>query len=212
VKISDIRKVLMQADYESGAAAQKRIDEAGSQGQDVILVELVNNHGATTGVLEKIAAHKDPGHLHRAFSVFLFDEADRLLLQRRALTKYHSPGVWSNSCCGHPYPHEFPFLAAARRTAAELGAPPAELREAGITQYHHRDAITGLVEQEYNHLFVGLVRQPLTPDPDEVSAITFSTPSELRRLRNSDPFSSWFETVFRAAQPTIRAVTGAGNW
>ena len=62
--------------------------------------------------------------LHRAFSVFLFDEQGRLLLQRRALGKYHSPGVWSNTCCGHPYPGEPPFVAAARRTVEELGLAP----------------------------------------------------------------------------------------
>ena len=88
---------------------------------EAIMLELVDEDGATIGTAEKLAAHQPPGQLHRAFSVFLFDEQGRLLLQRRALGKYHSPGVWSNTCCGHPYPGEAPFAAAARRTYEELG-------------------------------------------------------------------------------------------
>ncbi|MGO4758862.1 isopentenyl-diphosphate Delta-isomerase, partial [Streptomyces sp. 2MCAF27] len=81
-----------------------------------IMLELVDEDGRTIGTAEKLSAHLAPGRLHRAFSVFLFDDEGRLLLQRRALGKYHSPGVWSNTCCGHPYPGEPPFVAAARRT------------------------------------------------------------------------------------------------
>ncbi|MET9933122.1 NUDIX domain-containing protein, partial [Streptomyces sp. NPDC006324] len=77
-----------------------------------IMLELVDEDGRTIGTAEKLTAHQAPGQLHRAFSVFLFDETGRLLLQRRALGKYHSPGVWSNTCCGHPYPGEAPFAAA----------------------------------------------------------------------------------------------------
>lgn len=95
-----------------------------------ILLELVDEEGNTIGTAEKLAAHQAPGQLHRAFSVFLFDEQGRLLLQRRALGKYHSPGVWSNTCCGHPYPGEAPFAAAARRTYEELGVSPSLLAEA----------------------------------------------------------------------------------
>ncbi len=95
-----------------------------------ILLELVDEHGTTIGTAEKLAAHQPPGLLHRAFSVFLFDDRGRLLLQQRALGKYHSPGVWSNTCCGHPYPGEAPFAAAARRTHEELGISPALLAEA----------------------------------------------------------------------------------
>jgi isopentenyl-diphosphate delta-isomerase len=108
-----------------------------------ILLELVDEAGRTIGTAEKLSAHQAPGQLHRAFSVFLFDDEGRLLLQRRALGKYHSPGVWSNTCCGHPYPGEPPFVAAARRTAEELGAPPALLREGGTVRYNHRGSGAG---------------------------------------------------------------------
>jgi isopentenyl-diphosphate delta-isomerase len=197
----------MQPDHEL-ATANKTEDGPDTPEESPVLVELVDDRGTRIGVREKVAAHQHPGHLHRAFSVFLFDQHNRLLLQRRALTKYHSPGVWSNSCCGHPYPGESPFVAAARRTVAELGVSPAELREAGTVRYSHPDAITGLVESEYNHLFVGLVRQSLRPDPDEVSDTAFVTPDELRALQGSHPFSAWFDTVLQAAQPAIGLLTG----
>ncbi|KAK1183239.1 isopentenyl-diphosphate Delta-isomerase [Streptomyces sp. NBS 14/10] len=174
-----------------------------------IMLELVDEDGRTIGTAEKLSAHLAPGRLHRAFSVFLFDDEGRLLLQRRALGKYHSPGVWSNTCCGHPYPGEPPFVAAARRTGEELGVAPALLREAGTVRYNHPDPVSGLVEQEYNHLFAGLVRTEPQPDPQEIDETAFVTPEELTRLLAHNPFSAWFMTVLDAARPVIREVTGA---
>ncbi|MDQ0906193.1 isopentenyl-diphosphate Delta-isomerase [Streptomyces canus] len=176
---------------------------------NAILLELVDEHGVTIGTAEKLAAHQPPGQLHRAFSVFLFDEQGRLLLQQRALGKYHSPGVWSNTCCGHPYPGEAPFAAAARRTYEELGVSPSLLAEAGTVRYNHPDPDSGLVEQEYNHLFVGMVQSPLAPDPEEVGATAFVTPDELAERHAKDAFSSWFMTVLDAARPAARELTGA---
>ncbi|NJP49714.1 isopentenyl-diphosphate Delta-isomerase [Streptomyces sp. SBST2-5] len=174
-----------------------------------ILLELVDESGATIGTAEKLAAHQPPGQLHRAFSVFLFDERGRLLLQQRALGKYHSPGVWSNTCCGHPYPGESPFAAAARRTYEELGVSPSLLAEAGTVRYNHPDPASGLVEQEYNHLFVGLVQSPVRPDADEVASTAFVTASELAERHARETFSAWFVTVLDAARPAIRELTGA---
>ncbi|WP_406222314.1 isopentenyl-diphosphate Delta-isomerase [Streptomyces canus] len=175
---------------------------------NAILLELVDEHGVTIGTAEKLAAHQPPGQLHRAFSVFLFDEQGRLLLQQRALGKYHSPGVWSNTCCGHPYPGEAPFAAAARRTYEELGVSPSLLAEAGTVRYNHPDPDSGLVEQEYNHLFVGMVQSTLAPDPEEVGATAFVTPDELAERHAKDAFSSWFMTVLDAARPAVRELTG----
>ena len=177
-----------------------------------ILVELVNEEGIATGTSEKIAAHQSPGRLHRAFSVFLLDPHGQLLLQRRAMSKYHSPGVWSNTCCGHPSPAEPPFIAATRRIVAELGVPPAVLSEAGTVAYDHADPISGLVEREYNHLFTGLIRQTPRPAPEEVSEVIFADPDELARLRQSRPFSTWFDTVFEAVRPQLRELTVASAW
>ncbi|MFD8479882.1 isopentenyl-diphosphate Delta-isomerase [Kitasatospora sp. NPDC059673] len=176
-----------------------------------IMLELVDDHGVTIGTGEKLWAHQQPGRLHRAFSVFLFDRQGRMLLQRRALSKYHSPGVWSNTCCGHPYPGEQPFVAAARRTTEELGAAPALLCEAGTVRYDLPDEATGLIEREWNHLFVGLITAEPDPDPEEVEDTRFVTAGELRALRAEKPFSVWFETVFEAALPGIREIAG-NDW
>ncbi|MFI0938409.1 isopentenyl-diphosphate Delta-isomerase [Streptomyces sp. NPDC021020] len=173
-----------------------------------IMLELVDEGGVTIGTAEKLSAHQAPGRLHRAFSVFLFDGEGRMLLQRRALGKYHSPGVWSNTCCGHPYPGEPPFVAAARRTAEELGAAPALMREAGTVRYNHPDPASGLVEQEFNHLYVGLVGGELRPDPEEIDDTAFVTPEELAKRRADGVFSAWFGTVLDAALPGVREVTG----
>ncbi|AYN38421.1 isopentenyl-diphosphate Delta-isomerase [Streptomyces dangxiongensis] len=181
--------------------------------EEAILLELVDEKGVTTGTAEKLAAHQPPGQLHRAFSVFLFDERGRLLLQQRALGKYHSPGVWSNTCCGHPYPGEAPFAAASRRTYEELGVSPSLLAEAGTVRYNHPDPASGLVEQEYNHLFVGLVQAALGPDPEEVASTAFVTAAELAERHAQDPFSAWFMTVLDAARPAIRELTGpSAGW
>ncbi|MBT2400760.1 isopentenyl-diphosphate Delta-isomerase [Streptomyces sp. ISL-100] len=178
-----------------------------------ILLELVDEDGNTIGTAEKLSAHQAPGRLHRAFSVFLFDTSGRLLIQRRALGKYHSPGVWSNTCCGHPYPGESPFAAAARRTYEELGISPSLLAEAGTVRYNHPDPDSGLVEQEYNHLFVGMAQSALRPDSEEVGETSFVTPDELAERHAKAPFSAWFMTVLDAARPAIRELTGpAAGW
>jgi isopentenyl-diphosphate delta-isomerase len=175
-----------------------------------ILLELVDDAGRTIGTAEKLSAHLPPGLPHRAFSVFLFDAEGRMLLQRRAKSKYHSPGVWSNTCCGHPYPGEPPIVAAARRTAEELGAAPALIREAGTVRYDLPDHASGLIEREYNHLFIGLLTAPLQPDPEEVEETRFVTAAELAELRGSEEFSVWFPVVLEGALPGIRA--DAAGW
>ncbi|OKI09455.1 isopentenyl-diphosphate delta-isomerase [Streptomyces sp. CB02923] len=180
--------------------------------EETILLELVDPSGTTTGIAEKMSAHEPPGQLHRAFSVFLFDSDGRMLLQRRALSKYHSPGVWSNACCGHPYPDEAPFHAAVRRTGQELGVAPALLAEAGTVTYRHPDALSGLVEHEFNHLFVGLLEARPAPDPAEVADTAFVTAGQLDDRLASAPFSRWFDDVLRAARPTIRRLNPTGGW
>jgi isopentenyl-diphosphate delta-isomerase len=172
-----------------------------------IMLELVDEDGTTIGTAEKLSAHVAPGRLHRAFSVFLFDDEGRLL------GKYHSPGVWSNTCCGHPFPGEAPFAAAARRVSEELGVAPVSMREAGTVRYNHPDPDSGLVEQEFNHLFAGLVREEPRPDPEEIAETAFVTPDELKRRHAEGAFSAWFMTVLDAARPAIGEVTGgASGW
>ncbi|WP_326808273.1 isopentenyl-diphosphate Delta-isomerase [Streptomyces sp. NBC_01775] len=193
-------------------ADESPADSSPTEASAAIMLELVDEEGTTIGTAEKVSAHLPPGRLHRAFSVFLFDSDGRMLLQRRAPGKYHSPGVWSNTCCGHPYPGESPFMAAARRTGEELGVAPSLLQEAGSVRYNHPDPASGLVEQEYNHLFVGQVSQVPRPDAGEVGEVAFVTADGLAELRENAAFSAWFPTVLDAALPGIRELVGPSSW
>lgn len=169
-----------------------------------ILVETVDEGGQPTGVAEKISVHRRPGVLHRAFSLFAFDDDGRLLLQRRADVKYHSPLLLTNTVCGHPFPQEPVADAVARRAQDELGGPVTGLTELGIVKYHVHDEASGLDEREYNHVFAGRVDPAaLTPDPAEIAELVFVTPAELAELRAAEPFTSWFDHVWQVALPQV---------
>lgn len=151
---------------------------------------LVDEQGNELGHMEKLAAHRH-GLLHRAFSVFIFDRSGRLLLQQRALSKYHSPGRWSNTCCGHPRPGEAVGQAAQRRLKEELGlrCEPAEV----FSFLYRAELENGLVEHELDHVFVGVSDDRPQPDPAEVADTRLISRSDLMngiRLNPSD-FSAW---------------------
>jgi isopentenyl-diphosphate delta-isomerase len=167
------------------------------------LVELVDEHGRARGQMPKLAAHEPPGRLHRAVSIFLVDSRGRLLLQRRASSKYHSGGLWSNTCCSHPAPGEDPAEASARRVQEELGIDPVELTEAGTTVYHVTDPVSGLVEREWNHLFVGYALQTPDPDPLEVEDWASVPLDELAGMGPDRAFTAWFPTVLEAVLPSL---------
>lgn len=140
---------------------------------------LVDPRNRAIGQAEKWSVHK-AGLLHRAFSIFLVDAEGRVLVQRRSRAKYHSAGLWANSCCGHPRPGERTATAARRRLGEELGAT-APLRYGFRAQY--RTALpNGLTENEIVYVFFG--REPAAPlalNPDEVSEVAWSTPAALQR-------------------------------
>lgn len=116
------------------------------------LVVLVDECDGQVGVAEKMTAHRT-GKLHRAISTFVFDSRGRLLLQKRALGKYHSGGLWSNTCCSHPRPNEGSACAARRRLREEMGID-CELSE--VFSFVYRAEFTnGLVEHEYDRVFFG---------------------------------------------------------
>lgn len=102
-------------------------------------VVLVDEQGRPVGVEEKLAAHRDGGRRHLAFSVYVFNARGELLLQRRAPGKYHFAGLWSNSCCGHPRPEEDVLLAARRRLGEEFGFET-ELRPIFTHEYRAGDS------------------------------------------------------------------------
>lgn len=115
----------------------------------VILVDLNDNQ---VGFAGKMAAHRS-GELHRAISIFVFDAAGRVLLQKRASTKYHSGGLWSNTCCSHPRPNEDTTDASRRRLREEMGFD-CELQKVFSFVYQTRFD-NGLIEHEYDHVFFG---------------------------------------------------------
>lgn len=182
-------------------STRPRDDGFGGPGEP--LIELVDEHGRTLGQMPKLAAHEPPGKLHRAVSIFLVDSRGRLLLQRRASSKYHSGGLWSNTCCSHPAPGEEPADAAARRVNEELGIDPAELTEAGTTVYHVSDPVSGLVEREWNHLFVGYALQTPDPDPLEVEDWASVPLDELMGVGPDPAFTAWFPRVLEAVLPSL---------
>jgi isopentenyl-diphosphate delta-isomerase len=137
---------------------------------DVVI--LVDERDAPLGTAPKLDAHRD-GRLHRAVSVVLFDDLGRVLLQRRADEKYHSAGLWSNSCCGHPRPGESVEDAARRRLDDELGIHGCALTRVGEFVYF-ADLGGGLVEYELDHIVVGNWPGETRPNPAEVAEVRWA--------------------------------------
>jgi isopentenyl-diphosphate delta-isomerase len=161
-------------------------------------VVLVDEADRELGTVEKVQAHVAPV-LHRAVSVIICDRRGSLLMQRRAATKYHSAGRWSNSCCGHPRPGEAADQAAARRLAQEMGIR-CTLYPAGMVSYR-LDVGDGLVEHELNRIFVGEYNARPHPDPEEISAWSWVTADALcgPHPEPGIALTAWFSTVMEAA-------------
>jgi isopentenyl-diphosphate delta-isomerase len=158
-------------------------------------VELVDAAGRPTGAATVADAHRAPGHLHRAFSVFLRDPGGRVLLQQRAAIKTRFPLRWANTCCGHPAPGEPVADAAARRLAEELGVSGVPFTEVGVYTYYAADPDTGRIEYEYDHVLLGdlPVGTNLAPDPDEVADLRWVAVPELLAEVGADPraYAPW---------------------
>lgn len=158
-------------------------------------VILVNEQDEPVGTMEKLEAHQK-GLLHRAFSVFITNSRGELLLQQRALDKYHSGGLWTNTCCSHPLPDEDILTAAHRRLMEEMGFD-CDLEE--IFSFTYRAEFdNGLTEHEFDHVLIGRYDGPLQPDSSEVMDYKFASPDEVRRLLLTVPetFTHWFHIAF----------------
>lgn len=167
-------------------------------------VVLVDSEGRPIGTADKRAAHEPPGRLHLAFSVFLFGPDGTLLLQQRAAGKYHFGGAWANTCCSHPEPGEEVVVSATRRVREELGLS-CELSPAGTFTYRAVDPVSGLVENEYDHVLVGATDgSALEPDPYEVASVSFADPEGLRSKGDRDGFAPWFAEALELALTTWR--------
>lgn len=147
------------------------------------------------GSAEKMEAH-EKGLLHRAFSVFIFNSQGKMLLQQRALNKYHSPGLWSNACCSHPYPGQDTLLAAERRLRQELGFHTALKKVFDFT--YNVSFENGLRENEYDHVFVGEYNGEVKANPKEVKAYLFKSMDEIKieLKRKPHAYTAWFLIAF----------------
>ena len=156
---------------------------------------LVDRLGRQVGVDLKERVHLD-GALHRAFSIFVFNASGLLLLQRRAAGKYHSGGLWTNTCCGHPRPGEALEQAVHRRLREEMGFDCA-LREAFHFTYQAHLG-NGLIEHEFDHVFVGSFENRPQPNPKEVEAWEWMAPGELALDLDTRPerYSYWLRHCF----------------
>ncbi len=157
--------------------------------EEVILVDKNNN---VIGFMEKIEAHQK-GLLHRAFSVFIFNSKQQLLLQRRALNKYHSAGLWTNTCCSHPRRDESFIVAANRRLSEEMGIT-CKLKYA-FEFIYKANLDHNLSEHELDHVFLG--KSDKTPVLNKEEAMDYKYISlddlKIEIQNNPDSYTEWLK-------------------
>lgn len=163
--------------------------------EKVILVDKFDNE---LGLMDKLEAHQK-GLLHRAISVFIFNSKDEMLIQKRALEKYHSPGAWSNAACTHPRLNEKPILAAKRRLKEEMGMNAKIDFSFKFTYLAKLDK--GLIEHELDHVFIGFSDKIPNFNTDEVCEFRYISKEdlELELKQNSSQFSAWFKLCYKQA-------------
>jgi len=158
-------------------------------------VILVNEQDEQIGTMEKILAH-EKAMLHRAISVFIFNSRGEMLLQQRAMKKYHSGGLWTNACCSHPRPGEETRAAAVRRLKEEMGFETS-LNEA-FDFIYKASLDNGLTEHEFDHVFVGNYNGAIHPNVNEVQDYCYKTIEEIESSLESHPhkYTVWFKLAF----------------
>lgn len=154
---------------------------------ELILVDQDDN---AIGSLSKLAAHQQ-GLLHRAFSLFVFNQDGEVLLQQRAMGKYHSAGLWTNTCCSHPRPGELTGSAVQRRLHEEMGLQCEVEFQFSFT--YRFEFENGLIEHEIDHIYIGHSDQPPVPNPDEVMAWRYTSLEDLQNEVGQRPeeFTVW---------------------
>lgn len=157
---------------------------------------LVDKNDTKIGTEEKIKTHKE-GKLHRAFSIFIFNSKGELLLQKRVNTKYHTPGLWTNTCCSHPRPGELLEKAIHRRLIEEMGID-CELKK--IFSFIYKATLkNNLFEHEYDHVFIGKFDGEPNPDLTEVDDYKWISIDELEKDINKNPkkYTPWLQIIFK---------------
>lgn len=159
------------------------------------MVILVDENDKQVGLMAKMEAH-EKALLHRAFSVFIFNDKKELMLQRRALGKYHSPGLWTNTCCSHQRPGETNVVAGSRRLQEEMGFTTA-LTES-ISFIYKAPFDNGLTEHEYDYILLGEYNKVPEPNPEEVSEWKWRSLEQIKEdmKQNPDIYTAWFKIIF----------------
>ena len=162
-----------------GAAAEER-------------VVLVDENDNEIGTEEKLKAHQDGGKLHRAFSIFVFNSKGELMLQKRARSKYHFGGLWTNTCCSHPRPGE-PLMETARRKLRQEMGFETDLEEL-FTFAYRATSENGLTEHELDHVLTGRFDGDPRPNPEEAEGWKWASLDDLAEdiKANPDRYTPWF--------------------
>jgi len=157
-------------------------------------VVLVDQTDHPIGTMEKLEAHQK-GLLHRAFSIFVFNEKGEMLLQQRALSKYHSGGLWTNACCSHPTPNETITAAGEKRLQEEMGFST-QLTQLFAFEYRV-ELDNNLTEHEFDHVLIGQYNGTILPNPAEVMNYKWVSMEQVTEQINQDPnqFTSWFQII-----------------
>lgn len=170
---------------------------------DVILVD---EHDVQTGTMKKMEAH-EKALLHRAFSIFVFNAKGEMLLHKRAEKKYHSGGLWTNTCCSHPQPGQETLAAAKIRLQEEMGFST-ELKK--VFNFIYRVPFdNGLTEHEFDHVFIGKYDGDIVPNADEVSDYCYMGVEEIKQSIRSHPqkYTAWFKIAFTKMELYLEGVT-----
>ncbi|MFY1613044.1 isopentenyl-diphosphate Delta-isomerase [Macellibacteroides fermentans] len=159
------------------------------------MVILVDENDNPIGTMPKMEAH-EKAMLHRAFSVFILNANDEVLLQQRANDKYHSAGLWTNTCCSHPHPGEDTLGAARRRLKEEMGME-ADLQF--VFKFMYKAPFDNLLtEHEIDHVFIGKTDQLPIINPEEVASYKYMKPEEIKLDMEQNPqsYTVWFRIIF----------------
>ena len=163
---------------------------------DVILVD---EKDGEIGRMEKMEVHQK-ALLHRAFSVFIFNEKGEMLIQKRAFNKYHSPDLWTNACCSHPQPGDETLAAASKRLQEEMGFTTK--LEKAFDFIYKAPFDNGLTEYEFDHVLVGTYQGSIVPNPDEVADFCYMSLDAIQNSMEShaDKYTIWFQIAFPKIQ------------
>ena len=173
-------------------------------------VILVNENDEPIGLMPKMEAH-EKALLHRAFSVFIFNDKNELMLQQRALDKYHSPGLWTNTCCSHQREGESNIQAGKRRLQEEMGFV-VDLEES-ISFIYKAPFDNGLTEHEFDHIMIGKYNGTPNINPNEVADWKWM---DLEAVKNDmvlhpELYTEWFKIIFEKFYQHINILGNESN-